>query len=283
MRLCRADAESHAFKDGAILGRDAYHGNTMHRCAAAPVAAQRDDDVATVGVAALRLVVRPVDVQTHFFQQPFGRYQCDRQAEAQRRQHFVDARFVLAGVGANDPQRVGMLLEGALLEAHHGPSLTFGVYLRGAEPVAHAFLVHEVQEVGLGRLAEYVAGEVHVLGRAFDNGAGAQIHAHELSPASLREALGHAGRTKIAAAVVRQNGIAGDDRLDGALRAVAHRHLSPGCETLIIIAHHEGHAVWLGQQHQPLVLDGIGILKFVHQYVLETGPIVLQQRGVVAP
>src|ERR1700690_3611242 len=59
------DTQTHGFKDGAILGRNAYHGNAMHRCSAAPVAAQRDDDVAAVGIAALRLVVRPVDVQTH--------------------------------------------------------------------------------------------------------------------------------------------------------------------------------------------------------------------------
>ena len=131
----------------------------MHGRAAAPVAAQCDDDVATIGIAALCLVVRPVDVQTHFLQQPFGGYQrieraeyplqmagivyetvvglafawderAGRQAEAQRRNHLVDARFVLGGVGADDPQRVGMLLEAALLEAHHGSRLTFGVYLR---------------------------------------------------------------------------------------------------------------------------------------------------------
>ena len=53
----------------------------MHRCAAAPAAAQRDDDVATAGIAALWLVVRPVDVQTHFFQQPFGGYQCVQRVE----------------------------------------------------------------------------------------------------------------------------------------------------------------------------------------------------------
>src|SRR5579863_10204394 len=205
----------------------------MHRCAATLIAAQRDDDVATVGIAALRLVVRPIYVQTHFFQQSFGGNQrveraeyplemagivdeaaagpalaCNertgRQAEAQRRYYLVDARFVLAGVGADDPQRIGMLLETALLEAHHRPGLTLGVHLRGTEPVAHTFLVHEIQEKGLGCLAEYVAGEVHVLGRAFHHGAGAEMQAHELSPASLREALGHAGRAQITAAVVRQ-------------------------------------------------------------------------------
>src|ERR1700690_2854305 len=69
------DTETHGLKDGTVLGGHPYHGNTMHRCAAAPVAAQRDDDVATVGIAALWLVVRPVDVQAHFFQQPFGGYQ----------------------------------------------------------------------------------------------------------------------------------------------------------------------------------------------------------------
>src|SRR5580704_18713526 len=105
----------------------------MHRSAAALVAAQRDVDVATVRVAALWLMVRPVDVQTDFFQQPFSGNErveraeyppqmagivnktvagfafawnegAGRQAEAQRRQHLVDACFVLAGVGADDPQ-----------------------------------------------------------------------------------------------------------------------------------------------------------------------------------
>jgi len=77
-----------------------------------------------------------------------------------------------------------------------------------------------------------------------------RCNAHELSLALLREALGHAGRAQITAAVVRQHGIAGDDRLDGTLRAVTHGHLSPSCETLIVVAHDEGQAVRLGQQHQ---------------------------------
>jgi hypothetical protein len=42
---------------------------------------------------------------------------------------------------------IGMLLEAALLEAHHGPRLILGVYLRSAEPVAHTFLVHEMWNV----------------------------------------------------------------------------------------------------------------------------------------
>ncbi len=109
------------------------------------------------------------------------------------------------------------------------------------------------------------------------------MHAHELSLASLREALGHAGRAQITAAVVRQHGIAGDDRLDGTLRAVAHRHLSPGCETLIVITDDERHAALGGQQHEPLVLNGIGVLEFIHQDVSKARPIVLQQCGVVAP
>ena len=72
-----------------------------------------------------------------------------------------------------------------------------------AEPVADTFLVHEIQEVGLRCLAEYVAGEVHVLGCAFDDGSRAQVQAHELSLASLGEALGHAGRAQVTAAVIR--------------------------------------------------------------------------------
>ena len=100
----------------------------MHRGGAALVAAQRDDDIAPVGIAALRKVVRPVNVQTRLFQQTFGADQrieraeyplqvsrivyeavdafalarderTGRQAEAQGRQHLVDARFVLAGSG----------------------------------------------------------------------------------------------------------------------------------------------------------------------------------------
>src|SRR5258708_2317683 len=109
------------------------------------------------------------------------------------------------------------------------------------------------------------------------------MSAYALSLASLREALGHAGRTQITAAVVRQHGIAGADRFDGALRAVAHRHLSPGCETLIVIAHHERLTALRSQQHEPLVLNGIGVLELIHQHMLEARPVVLQQRRVVAP
>src|SRR3984957_9627262 len=81
LRLRSTNLETHGIKDGAVLGGDAHHGDTMHRRAAAPVAAQCDDDVAAVGIAALWLVVRPVDVQPHFFQQPFGGYQRVERAE----------------------------------------------------------------------------------------------------------------------------------------------------------------------------------------------------------
>jgi len=154
MRLGGTDTKTHRFQNAAIVKRNAYHGNTMHGRAAAPVAAQCDDDVATIGIAALCLVMRPVDVpdplppaavsadtsvssEMHIrfrwptsCTKPFLALPCvertaGREAEAQRGNHLVNARFVLGGVGADDPQRVGMLLEAALLEAHHGSRLTF--------------------------------------------------------------------------------------------------------------------------------------------------------------
>src|SRR5260221_6837632 len=143
MRLGGTDTKTHRFQNAAIVKRNAYHGDTMHGRAAAPVAAQCDDDVATIGIAALCQVMRPVDVQTHCLQQPFSGYQrierpeyplqmagivyetvfglpfawnerACREAEAQRGYHLLNARVVLCCVGADDPQRVCMVLEAAL-------------------------------------------------------------------------------------------------------------------------------------------------------------------------
>ena len=67
------------------------------------------------------------------------------------------------------------------------------------------------------------------------------------------------------------------------LRTAAHRHLSSGRQALIIVAHHEGDAVGTGQQRQPFILDGVGILKFIHQHVTEARAVVLEKRGIFLP
>ena len=49
---------------------------------------------------------------------------------------------------------------------------------------------------------------------------------------------------------------------------------------LIVIAHRKQRIMPARQQFQPLVLQRIGILKFVHQYVFETFLIVFAQRRI---
>ena len=123
------------------------------------------------------------------------------------------------------------------------------------------------QEEGLGCFAQHVAGKVHVLGRTLDYGAGSQVKADERSVASLRKALGDTRGTQVAAAVIRHHEIAGHDRLDAALRTVAHRHLGSGGKALIIVPDHEGKSRLADQEREPLVLDGVGVLKFVDEHV----------------
>src|ERR1700742_3755945 len=257
-------------------------------------------------------MVGPVDVEAAFFQQPLCGNQCvqrveyamevysivdetvagfafardertGRQTEAQRGDHFVHTCFVFGGVRADNPKRISMFLQRALFESHHRLRLTLRIYLRSAEPEAHPFFVHEIEKVSLRGFAQHVPGKVHVLGGAFDDGTGSQMQADEVSPPPLREALADSRRTQIAAAEVRQHEIARNYRLDGSLLAVAYRHLCAGREALVVIADNERHAVRARQQHEPLVLNGVGVLELVHQHVPEAVLVVLQQRGVVAP
>ncbi len=67
------------------------------------------------------------------------------------------------------------------------------------------------------------------------------------------------------------------------LMDILHPGAAPAVDRLVIIAHHEDLAGIAGQQPHPGVLNGIGILKLVHQDVAEALPVMGQQIGMVAP
>ncbi len=58
---------------------------------------------------------------------------------------------------------------------------------------------------------------------------------------------------------------------------------APAVDGLIIVAHHHETGAILGKVLEPGVLDGVGVLEFVHQQVLEAPLVVFEQAGVVAP
>ena len=67
------------------------------------------------------------------------------------------------------------------------------------------------------------------------------------------------------------------------LLQVLHARAAPAIDGLVVVAHDEGQAGGTRQQHQPLVLNGVGVLELVHQHVAKTRAVVLQQRRIVAP
>ena len=58
---------------------------------------------------------------------------------------------------------------------------------------------------------------------------------------------------------------------------------SPPVDALVVITDDKDITLTAGQQPHPLVLDGVGILEFVHQHVLEPFPVMGQQIRVIAP
>ncbi|RMR60167.1 hypothetical protein ALP84_05238 [Pseudomonas cichorii] len=58
---------------------------------------------------------------------------------------------------------------------------------------------------------------------------------------------------------------------------------TPAINGLVVIAHHHQAVAALGQQSQPGVLHGVGVLEFVHQHMAEAPLVVRQQAGMIAP
>ncbi|EMH76398.1 hypothetical protein EHI8A_126200 [Entamoeba histolytica HM-1:IMSS-B] len=58
---------------------------------------------------------------------------------------------------------------------------------------------------------------------------------------------------------------------------------APAIDGLVVVAHHHEAGAILGEVLEPGVLDGVGVLEFVHQQVLEAPLVVFQQAGIVAP
>ncbi len=54
---------------------------------------------------------------------------------------------------------------------------------------------------------------------------------------------------------------------------------APAVDRLVIVAHGHQLVLALAQQAQPGVLNGVGILKLVHQHIAETFAVVLEQLG----
>ena len=57
----------------------------------------------------------------------------------------------------------------------------------------------------------------------------------------------------------------------------------PAVDRLVVITHHHQACTATGEQTQPCVLDGVGILKLIHQDMTEASLIVLQQAGLIPP
>jgi hypothetical protein len=64
---------------------------------------------------------------------------------------------------------------------------------------------------------------------------------------------------------------------------VLHPRAAPAIDRLVVVAHQEEVVPVPGQQAQPGVLDGIGILELVHQHVGEALLVVVADVGAVAP
>ena len=56
---------------------------------------------------------------------------------------------------------------------------------------------------------------------------------------------------------------------------------TPAIDRLVIVTHHGNTTVITGQQPQPGILDGVGVLKLVNQDVVKTLAVVLAQAIVV--
>ncbi|MNI43711.1 hypothetical protein D3C73_980510 [compost metagenome] len=69
----------------------------------------------------------------------------------------------------------------------------------------------------------------------------------------------------------------------GILVDVLDFRATPAVDRLVVVAHHHQAVATLGQQAQPGVLHGVGVLELVHQNVPEALLIVSEQAWVIAP
>src|SRR6185437_5538705 len=67
------------------------------------------------------------------------------------------------------------------------------------------------------------------------------------------------------------------------LLQVLDARAAPAVDRLVVVANHEGMAVGTRDEPQPAVLDGIGILELIHQYVPEALAVMREELRVVAP
>ncbi len=85
-----------------------------------------------------------------------------------------------------------------------------------------------------------------------------------------------------AVVLLQTNGARGREVLGEALDVLDAR-AAPAIDGLVVVAHDEGMAGLARQQAQPRVLDGVGVLKLVHQDVAEALAVVSEDLGAVAP
>ena len=64
---------------------------------------------------------------------------------------------------------------------------------------------------------------------------------------------------------------------------ILHPSAAPAVDRLVVVAHHHQTVAAFGQQAQPGVLHGVGVLELVHQDVPEAALVVIQQAWVIAP
>jgi hypothetical protein len=67
------------------------------------------------------------------------------------------------------------------------------------------------------------------------------------------------------------------------LMQILHARAAPAIDGLVVIAHRKGLHRAPGKQFHPAVLDGIGVLELIDEHMPEALPVVIQQRGLVAP
>src|SRR6185437_14270540 len=67
------------------------------------------------------------------------------------------------------------------------------------------------------------------------------------------------------------------------LLQILHARAAPAVDRLVVIAHYERVSLGSGDEAQPGVLDGVGILEFVNQHVPEALTVMRQELRMVAP
>ncbi len=85
------------------------------------------------------------------------------------------------------------------------------------------------------------------------------------------------------AVVLLQTDGLGIGKILAELLQVLDPRAAPAVDRLIVVADHHQALAALGEQAQPGVLHGVGVLEFVHQHVAEAPLVVFQQARMVAP